>query len=374
VAEKYVMNNTVRINKILLPLAWFYGIAVALRNYLFDKEIFRSETFSVPVICIGNLIVGGTGKTPHTEYLIRLLSKKYKIAVLSRGYKRKTQGFVLADKNASALALGDEPFQMFRKFPEIIVATDSNRRRGINNLLALSGDRRPEVILLDDAFQHRWVNPSLSILLSDWKRTFYNDYLLPAGRLREPAKNYRRADIIIFTKCPDCHCTLDPDTLGQVAELPELPVFHTTFEYKELLPVFPAFDSIEKKSLERLKKEDYSVLLVTGLANPSDLIRYLKQYTNNLHSIVFPDHHNFSRRDIVRIEKSFKSIKNSRKILITSEKDAVRIMSHSAIQDEIKNFMYYIPVEVVFCREQEKLFIQKIENHVENFARNRIMA
>lgn len=325
----------------------------------------RSEDFSVPVISVGNLSAGGTGKTPHTEYLIRLLSKKCRVAVLSRGYKRKTRGFVLADKTASARTLGDEPFQIFRKFPEITVAVDANRRQGIQNLLNLPDDRKPEVILLDDAFQHRHVKPSLSILLTDFRRPFYNDYLLPAGRLREPAKNYWRADIVIFTKCPKenaPHPALDK------------PVFHTAFRYKSLIPVFPAVNSIQKESLERLKKENYSFLLVAGLANPSDLILYLKQFTEDLHTIIFPDHHNFSRRNSVKIAKSFKSIPSSRKIMITSEKDAVRLMSHPAVPEEIKKFMYYLPVEVVFHPGQEELFTQKIEDHVKNFARNRIMA
>jgi tetraacyldisaccharide 4'-kinase len=359
------MDSAIRIHKALLPLSWFYGAVTALRNYLFDRNILRSESFPVPVISIGNLSVGGTGKTPHTEYLIRLLSKKHKVAVLSRGYKRRTQGFVMADKNASARTLGDEPFQMFRKFPEIPVAVDSNRRRGIHCLLNLSDDKKPEVILLDDAFQHRYVKPSLSILLSDFRRPFHDDYLLPAGRLREAAKNYRRADILIFTKCPTAH--IPHPVLDK-------PLFHTTFRYKSLLPVFPAVSSIQKESLERLKKEKYAFLLVAGLANPSDLVRYLKQYTEDLHTIIFPDHHNFSHKNIVKIAKSFQDIQSSRKIIITSEKDAARLTSYHATPEGLKKFMYYLPVEVIFHAGEEELFIQKIEFHVKNFARNRIMA
>ena len=353
------MNNAVRINKVLFPLAWIYGMGVDLRNYLFDRGIFRSLSFPVPVISIGNLAVGGTGKTPHTEYLIRLLEKKYKVAVLSRGYRRKTCGFVLADDNASAGSLGDEPFQMFRKFPNAIIAVDAHRRRGMNHLLTLPEGQRPEIVLLDDAFQHRWVQPSLSILLTDSHRLFFQDALLPVGRLREPAKNSARADIVIYTKCDIPHSDN---------------VFMTYYEYKDLLPVFPAVHSVQKENLEHLKKEAYSFLLVTGLAHPADLIRYLKQFTTDLQMLIFPDHHNFSRTNIVRIEKSFKKIKNSRKILITSEKDAMRLMNHPAIREEIKKFMFYIPVEVAFHAGQEDLFTQKIEEHVKNFARNRILA
>ena len=380
------MNNTVRINKALFRLAWLYGMVVALRNYLFDRGVFRSESFPVPVISIGNITVGGTGKTPHTEYLIRLLGEKYRIAVLSRGYKRKTRGFVLADNHASAETLGDEPFQMFRKFPNATVAVDANRRRGINHLLAFPDGQRPEIILLDDAFQHRWVKPSLSVLLSDFQRPFYDDYLLPAGRLREPAKNSVRADLFIYTKWDFSLSELrgekqkitypspNPFPQERGAEIDPDKVFVTFYKYKGLLPVFPAVNSTKKEDFERLQQEAYSFLLVTGLANPSDLIGYLKPFTNHLLTIIFPDHHNFSRKNIVKIEKSFQSIKNSRKILITSEKDAMRLMNHPAIPEEMKKFMFYLPVEVVFHAGQEELFTQKIEDHVKNFARNRILA
>jgi tetraacyldisaccharide 4'-kinase len=195
--------------KWLYPLAWLFGLVVTFRNKLFDWGVFSSEVFPVPVISIGNITVGGTGKTPHTEYLIGLLSNKYRVAVLSRGYKRKTRGFILADENTNSHHIGDEPLQIFRKFPSIVVAVDANRRRGIRNLLQLPDNQKPEVILLDDAFQHRYVKPSLSILLTDSNRPFYDDYLLPTGRLREPAKNYKRADWIIYTKCPEVFTSAD---------------------------------------------------------------------------------------------------------------------------------------------------------------------
>jgi tetraacyldisaccharide 4'-kinase len=370
------MNRTVPINKLLLPLSWLYGIGVALRNKLFDRGLLHGERFPVPVISIGNLAAGGTGKTPHTEYLIRLLSKKYKLAVLSRGYRRKTRGFILAnaDADASARKLGDEPFQMFRKFPDTLIAVDKNRRRGIKNLLALPENRRPDVILLDDAFQHRWVKPSLSILLTDSRRPFDQDALLPAGRLREPAKNSVRADMLIYTKSNPHPC--EDFSRNKPENLPDdfALIATTYYEYKGLLPVFPSAHSIKKESLERLKKENYSLLLIAGLAHPSDLIRHLKQYTAHLQTILFPDHHNFSRSNLAKIATAFQNIKNSRKILITSEKDAVRLMNHSAVSEEIKPFMYYIPIEVVFTAGQEEIFTQKIENHVNNFARNRVMA
>ena len=360
------MTANIKINKALLPLAWIYGAGVEFRNKLFDWKIFPVEEFAIPVISIGNLAVGGTGKTPHTEYLIRLLSKKYKVAMLSRGYKRKTKGFVLADENASAQSIGDEPYQMYRKFPNILVAVDANRRRGIRNLLNLS--QKPEVILLDDAFQHRWVKPSLSILLTDSRRPFDEDFLLPAGRLRELPKNAQRADMLIFTKCDKtCYCELEPQSA-------EKPAYCTSYQYKGLLPVFPENNPVKKDNMERLQKESYSFVLVAGLANPSDLINYLGGYTTDLYSLVYSDHHDFSRKNMEEITETFRRIKNKHKIIITSEKDAVRLVGNPFIPEELKRFIYYIPIEVVFRDNQEELFIQKIDNHVTNFARNRSLA
>ncbi len=190
-----------KIHKWLYPVSWLYGAVVIIRNKLFDWGLFRSKSFDVPVICVGNLSVGGTGKTPHTEYLIKLLHDKYQVAVLSRGYKRRTQGYVLATPQSTARTIGDEPYQMYTKFPSVTLAVDENRCHGIEKLLAL---KKPavDVVLLDDAFQHRYVKPGLSILLTDYHRLFCDDALLPAGRLREPVSGKNRAQIIIVTKCP----------------------------------------------------------------------------------------------------------------------------------------------------------------------------
>ncbi|GHV31814.1 tetraacyldisaccharide 4'-kinase [Bacteroidia bacterium] len=385
------MANKIKINKTLLPLSWLYGWGVWVRNKLFDWEILPVEKFDIPVISIGNLAVGGTGKTPHTEYLIRLLSRKYRVAVLSRGYKRKTRGFILADKNADSRSIGDEPYQMHRKFPEIMVAVDSDRRRGIRNLMDFPKIQRPEVILLDDAFQHRYVKPSLSILLTDSRRPFYDDCLLPAGRLREPAKNSKRADIIIFTKVPlpqplpsrggeqysemiKCAALLELQSPPPLWAGGKGERYYTFFRYKGLLPVFPEENQIQKESIERLKKESYSFLLLAGLAQPEDLVQYLEKYTSDLQTMIYPDHHDFSRKDIGEVTEKFNTIQNKNKWIITSEKDAVRLMHNPHIQEEIKGLIYYLPIEVVFEPGQEELFTQKIDDHVRNFKRNRIMA
>ncbi|MDR0865278.1 MAG: tetraacyldisaccharide 4'-kinase [Candidatus Symbiothrix sp.] len=369
------MAGNFKINNTLLPFSWIYERIVEFRNQLFDWGIIPSEEFPVPVISVGNLAVGGTGKTPHTEYLIRLLSKKYKVAVLSRGYKRKTKGFILADESASSLKIGDEPFQMYRKFPDIVVAVDANRKRGIKKLLNLPDNKRPEIILLDDAFQHRYVTPSLSILLTDSSRLFYEDRLLPAGRLREPAKNTSRANIVICTKCLESFKPIDYRIITKNMELyPYQQLYFTSYLYKSLLPVFPSMNSTKKESIERLQKGHYSFVLVTGFANPSGMIKYLEEYTSELHTLVYPDHHSFTGKDVAEITETFKGIQNHNKIIITSEKDAIRLMDTPAIPEEIKAALYYLPIEVVFNSDQENLFIQKIEKHVTDFTRNRILA
>lgn len=366
---------SVKVNKALLPFSCLYGLAIWVRNKLFDWKILPVETFDVPVISVGNLAVGGTGKTPHTEYLIRLLSHQYRVAVLSRGYKRKTRGFILAGEHADNCNIGDEPYQMYRKFPEIIVAVDSNRRRGIRNLLNFPKNQMPEVILLDDAFQHRYVKPSLSILLTDIRRPFYEDYLLPAGRLREPSKNAKRADIIIFTKC-QLQITKQRSALAnyKLRDHFQFSFFNSQFTYRGLLPVFPEKSPAQKENMERLKKETCSFLLLAGLAHPEDMIQYIEKYTSDLQTMIYPDHHNFSRKDILEITGNFNKIQNKNKLIITSEKDAVRLMHNLHIPEEIKGLIYYVPIEVVFEPEQEKLFTQKIENHVTNFTKNRIVA
>jgi len=364
------MSENFKINKGLYPLAWIYGLAVALRNKLFDWGVFSSEIFPVPVISIGNITVGGTGKTPHTEYLIDLLSKKYRIAVLSRGYKRKTRGFVLADENSNSAQIGDEPLQIYRKFPSITVAVDANRRRGIRNLLHLPENQKPDVILLDDAFQHRYVKPSLSILLTDSNRPFYDDYLLPAGRLREKPENHKRADFIIYTKCPESFTSGDCQILTKKINLqPHQELFFSAYRYKNLLPVFPdsnpnvdCFGFYPRNDVAG----NEAVLLVTGLANPSGLIEYVKKHTSNLQTIVCPDHHDFIGKDVQAMTNFIQTTAGENKRIITSEKDAMRLANNPLVSDKIKSFIYYLPIEVVILFNEE-LFTQKIENHVRKF-------
>ncbi|GHU65148.1 tetraacyldisaccharide 4'-kinase [Bacteroidia bacterium] len=359
------MTANLNINKALLPFSWIYGAGVWVRNKLFDRGVLPSEEFPVPVISIGNIIVGGTGKTPHIEYLIRLLKKKYRVAVLSRGYKRKTSGFILAEKTSDSQTIGDEPFQMYRKFPDVLIAVGANRRRGIQNLLNLPEEIRPEIVLLDDAFQHRYVKPSLSILLTTYNYPVEKDCLLPAGKLRENPANKSRADIFIYTKCPSGLENIS-DKTGQT--------FYTSFRYKGLMPVFPKNCPVVKESIERLEKENYSLLLITGLANPDNMIRYVNNYTSDLQTLIYPDHHDFTEKDIRKICEIFSNIKNSQKIALTSEKDAMRLLRNPYVTELLKSHLFYLPIEVIFNFDSEELFINTIKDHVANFKRNRIMA
>lgn len=364
----FTVRRQVSINKALIPLSLLYGIVVIIRNKLFDWKILPVEEFNVPIISIGNLTVGGTGKTPHTEYLIRLLSKTSRLAVLSRGYKRKTKGFILADSSSDSKTIGDEPYQMYIKFPNIQIAVDGNRRRGIKMLLQQPEQIRPEIILLDDAFQHRYVKPSLSILLSDYNRMIYDDFLLPAGRLREPVKNKSRAGIVIITKCPDDLNPIDYRIIKKNLKLyPYQSLFFTSFKYGNLKAIFKN----ESLDLEVLKKKKIAVLLVTGIASPQNLIKKLTEYTNSIEIMTFPDHHDFSKKDICEVEKKFEKIPGENKLIITTEKDAVRLLSNIQLNKKTKNVLYYLPIEVDFNLDGENSFNNKIENHVRNIKRNR---
>ncbi len=364
------MTTNIKINKALLPLSWLYGLGVWFRNKLFDWGLLPVEEFSVPVISIGNISVGGTGKTPHTEYLIRMLSPKFKIAVLSRGYKRKTSGFILANEDSDSSTIGDEPYQMYRKFPEIMVAVDEHRRRGIAQLLSLPEAEKPDIVLLDDAFQHRYVKPSLSILLTDSNRLIYEDELLPAGRLREPAGNKFRAEIIIVTKCSEDMKPIDYQIIGGKLELyPYQSLFFTSFRYGNLLPVFQTKYQ-ESKTLEDIRSDGMKILLLAGIAYPQGLIKELGKYSKYVDTLIFPDHHSFSGEDMTGIEQRYDIISGENKIIITTEKDAVRLMDYPNLNEKIKRALYYLPIEVTFDLDQESMFKQKINNHVRNIKTN----
>ena len=368
------MRKKQHINKFLLLLSWLYGVVVWFRNKLFDWGVLKSEEFPIPVISVGNITVGGTGKTPHVEYLIHLLKDHYRIAVLSRGYKRKSKGYLLANRRVTSWDIGDEPYQIWKKFPDILVAVDAVRCRGVRNLLDLPKDKRPEIILLDDAYQHRYIVPSLSIVLTDVNRLVYDDALLPAGRLREPAWNIHRANIVIVTKCPSKLEPIDFRVISKHLHLyPYQSLFFTFFGYKNLQPVFEECASPEI-SLKDLNKSEYSVLLLSGIANPKQFEAFICSYVTSLVKMEYPDHYEYTASDLKKIKKEYNCLSGNKKIIITTEKDAARLVAlNNQLEAELKISMYYLPIEVIFHLNQSNQFKQKIVEHVDSFKRNRIL-
>ena len=349
------------LSALLFPISVLYGTVTFVRNKMFDCGILPSEKFDVPVICVGNLSVGGTGKTPHTEYLAQLLSARYRVAVLSRGYKRKSKGFVLADERTTARELGDEPYQIKRKFPDIKVAVDADRRNGITRLMQLPDEEKPEVIILDDAFQHRYVKPTLSLLLTDCNKLYTSDYVLPAGRLREWKSGSSRADIIIVTKCKaDISDEERKNILRQISPSKNQRVFFTYINYGELLPVF----GDRSDALMTVTSGNPEVILLTGIANPLPLKNKVEEFSSNIDMLSFPDHHDFSEADIRSVENRLKAGKDNRKIVVTTEKDAVRLLANSYLSDEYKGLFYYLPIKIDFCGGEAEDFDKIILNKV----------
>ena len=360
------------INKALLPLSWCYGIGVRFRNMLFDMDVLKSQSFSVPIISVGNITVGGTGKTPHVEFLLNQLLGLGKVAVLSRGYKRSTRGFVLADETATARTIGDEPYQVKRKFPGAIVAVDSDRVRGINHLLKTNPDI--DVILLDDAFQHRYVKPGINILLVDYHRLIIYDRLLPAGRMREPLNGKNRADIVIITKCPNELKPMDYRVITKAMDLyPYQHLFFTTFNYAALKPLFPHEANGVCPTLEKLS--GYNVLLLTGIASPRQLKEDLEQLmpSSSITSLSFPDHHRFRQKDVNNINSKFEDLPEPR-CIITTEKDASRLTDVEGLSDEVRRSIFALPVHVSFMLDQESTFNENILGYVRKNSRNSILA
>ncbi|GHT29475.1 tetraacyldisaccharide 4'-kinase [Bacteroidia bacterium] len=363
-------GNAFKLNYLLAPLAPLYGLGASVRNLLFNWGILSSTEYQVPVISIGNLAVGGTGKTPHTEYLVRLLKDDYRVAVLSRGYKRSTKGFVLADENSTAQTIGDEAYQVKNKFPDLVVAVDGNRRRGIQNLLALPDGQKPEVILLDDAFQHRYVTPSLSILLTDYNRLFYKDYLLPYGRLREWSRGMHRADGIVVTKCPDTLRPIDFRIIeSEMGLLPHQHLYFTRVEYGQLRPVFPS--SLNRR-IDNFFDSDNEALLVAGIASPELFIKEAEKRYCSVTPILFPDHHVFEKQDIRKISDAFARLKGTEKFVLVTEKDAARLSNNPFVPEEWKEVLFYLPITIEFCTESVLPFDDWVKNHIITFKRNNI--
>ena len=309
---------------LLFPFSLIYGFITKVRNMLFELKIFTSEKFNIPVITVGNLIAGGSGKTPMVEYLIRLLDANTNLATLSRGYKRKTRGYRLAGEDETVETLGDEPLQYLQKFSQINVAVCENRREGIRNLIRDVAEL--DTVILDDAFQHRYVKPELSILVTDYFKLFTKDWLLPFGRLREHISGRKRADIIVVTKTPRIFSPIVRKQL--LEEIKPFPGQLVCFSYINYLPFEPVFTS----SCEYSAKIDnvYSIIMVTGIGNPGPMQEYLNRMCTELELMEFPDHHEFTTKDLMVISEKFKNLPTKRKIIVTTEKDAKRLQNAEA--------------------------------------------
>lgn len=354
-----------------MPFSWLYGLGVGVRNYLFDAEILKSKSYSIPVISVGNITVGGAGKTPHVEYLIDLLRDEMQVAVLSRGYKRKSRGYVVADEDTTMRDIGDEPFQIKQKFEGVYVAVDKDRCHGIDHLISDEDTKDVEVILLDDAFQHRYVKPGVNILLVDYHKFINYDKLLPAGRLREPQSAKVRADIVIVTKCPKNLNPIDYRVLSKAMDLKAFQqLYFTTLSYCDLKPIFNGGDTVP---LNEIMGEN--ILLLTGIASPEHLQVDIMEYTRGvkLETMAFPDHHNFTERDVERINERFAAMPSPKRI-ITTEKDQVRLFYLEGLSEEVKQNIYALPIKVEFMLEGGKIFNEKIESYVRKNSRNSILA
>lgn len=328
-----------------------------MRNLAYYTKAMRPVKFDFPVISVGNLSVGGTGKTPHVEYIIRLLqNENLKVGTLSRGYRRRTKGFVLADKNCDYKQIGDEPMQYHTKFDQVVVAVDEDRIHGV--ISTLKAHPELNTLVLDDAYQHRALTPGLNILLTEYHRPFFNDFLLPAGRLREWRKSYKRADIIVVTKCPEN------------LEEPEQSKFINDLKLQKHQKVY--FSAINYGSINRLASSDtinelrnFEVVLLTGIANPKPLITHLESLGNTIRSIEYRDHHSFKPKDLMHVAQIFDNIASERKVILTTEKDAMRLMSLN--NDKLKSLpIYYIEIKVELLNGAEQFKNEIIEYVREN--------
>jgi len=366
------MNKTGRTSwkLLLIPFSWLYGLAIWIRNTLYDNGLLKSSSFPIPLISVGNITVGGTGKTPHVEYLAELLHSKFKVATLSRGYKRRTRDFRLASAESNVSEIGDEPLQIKKRFPGIDVAVDRKRANGIRELMSLAPWL--EVILMDDAYQHRSVKPGFSILLIDYTRPIDRDLLLPAGMLREPASNRKRANIILVTRSPE---RIKPIELREYVNRMHLSMgqhlFFTTMRYGNLAPVYP---ESAQRDAAWFKNQVGGVLIVAGIANPRPLRQYARSINTNITELFFPDHHQYSRKDMEKISNTYKELLKSHPeiLVLTTEKDAMRLRDHQP-DPTIRDAMHAVRIHVHFLNDDKDEFDRQILNYVSSNKRNSIL-
>jgi tetraacyldisaccharide 4'-kinase len=341
---------------LLLPIALLYWLAIAIRNLLYNTKVLRSSSFGLPVICVGNLSVGGTGKSPMVEYLVGKLKEKFSVAILSRGYKRRTRGYALANDTSTALDIGDEPMQFHVKFPEVPVAVGEQRLVAIPQLL----HDRPmtEAIILDDAFQHRAIRAGLNILLTECDNLFTRDFYLPTGDLRDQKSSYKRADIIIVSKCKPAISEKErQQILLSIKPLRHQSVFFTSIEYGE------PYHIIHKTGMNLDNCTE--ILLVSGIANPAPLQQFLEQHCDAYDMMRYSNHHIYTIDDLREIKKRFETIAETRKVILTTEKDAVRLAKFQAGITELP--LYVIPVRHHFLFNEENDFINLVTGFIRNF-------
>lgn len=339
---------------LLWPVSLLYGVAVRFRNHLYNIGYKKSFTFDRCIISVGNLSIGGNGKTPMVEYLVRLISPNYQLAVLSRGYGRNTKGFKFVNEQSSSQEVGDEPLQMYKKFyPKLTVAVAESRALAIPRILL----EQPEIkaVVLDDAFQHRTVTPQLSIVVTDYWSPFYQDHLLPVGRLREPRAGISRADVVVMTKCPmDMDLETRATTTGHIKKFNDsCQVFYTAIEYGVPLRL---------ETGEKLSSAE-QVLLVSGIAKSNTLVQFVSMQYHLVEHLKYMDHHDYSEKDLGRIEKQFNTIDSDKKIILTTEKDMIRLLKY---RQRLKHLpLYYLPIECVFLGQRQK-FDETILNSFSN--------
>lgn len=353
----------------LFPFSLLYGLVTSLRNRLFDFGFLKSTAFAIPIISVGNLSVGGTGKTPHTEYILEILGYGGNVAVLSRGYRRKTTGFRIASiAGDNALTIGDESYQLLTKHPSLVVAVDEKRVHGVQMLL--NENACLQTIVLDDAFQHRYIHPGLSILLTDYAKLYKDDCMLPAGSLREWESGSKRADIIIVTKCPSELSDTEIDQLTARLDIQvHQKLFFSAFDYQDIVPVFST-PAIRCESLDESLRAQTGIVFMAGIVKPKPAEIYLQKYALNVETMFFPDHYTFKKQDYDHLLKRLEAMSNTRKFVVVTEKDAARLKSDINFPDELKALLYALPIKVRILQNQESHFIQLIQNYVVDNSRN----
>lgn len=347
---------------LLYPISKIYGVVMAVRNKMFDYGILKQQEFDIPIVVVGNIAMGGTGKTPHVEYIVESLLGKYNIGVLSRGYRRATKGFVLASPQSRPEDIGDESYQIYRKFgPDITVAVCEKRADGIRQMREINPTLN--MIILDDAFQHRYVKPSVSVILTEYNRPVFNDKILPYGRLRESARALNRADMVVVTKCPidmkPMHYRLFEENLKL---FPFQKLYFSRYNYGHLVPIFPD-EATDIPALDSLRP-DNSVLVITGVANPKPFVRFLRRNKAKVKLKRFTDHHNFTASDMEEIARLFDELPSANKFIVTTEKDAVRILNNPYFPHRLKKSIFYIPIKVKFIDRGEAEFTAGIEKTI----------